>query len=40
LEKKRFSRGVLAYTARFLRFFSSKTLPFLDADGISDFASR
>jgi len=36
-EKKRFSRGVLVNTARFLRFFSLKTLPFLAAEGITDF---
>ena len=35
--KKSFSRGVLANTARFLRFFSLETLPFLAADGITDF---
>jgi len=35
--KKRFSRGVLANTARFLRFFSWETLPFFAADGITDF---
>jgi len=35
--KKRFSRGVLARTARFLRFFSLETLPFLAADGITNF---
>jgi len=35
--KKCFSRGVLANTARFLRFYSLETLPFLAADGITDF---
>ena len=34
--KKRFSRGVLANTARFLRFFSLETLPFFAPDGITD----
>jgi len=32
-EKKRFRHGVLANTARFLRLFSSETLPFLAPDG-------
>jgi len=35
--KKRFSRGVLANTARFLRFFSLETLPFFAPDSITDF---
>jgi len=35
--KKRFSRGVSANTARFLRFFSLEILAFLSADGIADF---
>ena len=34
--KKRFSRGVLADTARFLRFVSLVTLPFLAAGSITD----
>jgi len=37
LERKRFSRGGLANTARFLRFFFLETLPFLAPDGITDF---
>jgi len=37
LWKKRFSRGVSANTARFLRFFSLETLTFLSVDGITDF---
>jgi len=36
-EKKSFSSGVLVNTARFVRFFSLETLPFLAADGITDF---
>ena len=36
-KKKRFSRGVLADTARFLHFFSLETLPFWGPDGIADF---
>jgi len=35
--KKRFSRGVSANTARFLRFFSLDILAFLSVDGITDF---
>jgi len=35
--KKCFSRDVLANTARFSRFFPLETMPFLAADGISDF---
>jgi len=34
---KRLSRTVLANTARFLRFFSLETLPFVAADGITNF---
>jgi len=36
-EKKRFNRGVLADTARFLRFFSLETLSFLAPDCITNF---
>jgi len=32
-KKKRFSHGFLANTAKFLRLFSSETLPFLAPDG-------
>ena len=35
--KKRFSRGVLANTARSLRFLCLEALPFLTPDGITDF---
>ena len=35
--KKCFSRGALANTARFLRFYCLETLPCLAADGITDF---
>jgi len=35
--KNHFSRTGLANTARFLRFFSLETLPFLAADGITNF---
>jgi len=38
--KNRFSRGVLANTARFLLFFSLETLRFLAADGIKMFWHR
>ena len=36
-EKKRFSSGVLADPARFLRFFSLETLPFLAPYGLGHF---
>jgi len=36
-KEKRFSRGVLANTARFLRLFFLETSPFLAPDGITDF---
>ena len=36
-KKKRFSRGVLANTVRFLRFFSLESLWFFAHDGITDF---
>jgi len=32
-KKKRFSRGILANTVRFLLFFSLETLPYLAPDG-------
>jgi len=35
--KKGFSSGVLAKTARSLRFYSLETLPFFAPDGITDF---
>jgi len=35
--EKTFSRGVLVNTARFVRFFSLETLPFLAPYGITDF---
>jgi len=35
--KKSFSHGVLANTARFLRFFSSETLPFIAPGGLGYF---
>jgi len=37
-KNKRFSRGVLANTDRFLRLFSLESLPFLAPDGITDFS--
>jgi len=36
-KKERFSRGVLANTARFLRYISLETFPFLAPGGITDF---
>ena len=36
-EKKWFSHGVLANTAKILRFFSLETLPFSAPDGIKEF---
>jgi len=40
LEKKRFSREVLAYTARFLHFASLETLRFLAPEGRRGFTIR